>query len=574
MSHIDVSLDGLRQLHCRIDKHHLEGDDWPIVGALVSNLIAREEAKHERLLAKIAATSAAAGSKETNDKCGDVIDVEHTSTGETEAEGNDNKPVDAAAITNPRVSSSGTNGGEKSKGHGRNGAAAFTNAKHFFHALTAGIIGSLCAACGIGRMTRHREQISIRIVGQPMFGAELHHAEQGRCRICGRVCRATLPPGIQEGIGKAVTYHWSACAMLIVLHYFSGLPFKRLDSLHKSWGIPFADANQWEVASGTMQLLAPMIKALVRFAIENILTLRMDDTGSMILEIKRQITAELAAAKAFGISEDSVRTGINASGFFIETPAATILLYYTGRHHAGEMLRELLKYRLPGSDNFIKVTDGASKNFGGENADMMVEGVCNVHAFLKFYDIKTQFPGEYAVVGKAYNKIYETEQIARERNLSSEERLLFHQEHSRSWMDKIKKMCEEKVTSRLVEPRSPLWEGVHFFITQWPRLTKFLEVPGVPLDTNVCEQSLIAPVRYLAVSYNYHTEKGAEVGDQGMSLVATARANGVEPVAWLTDCLENHENLAKNPEKYFPWVYRDRIKDPLGMPDKPPNIIQ
>ena len=68
------------------------------------------------------------------------------------------------------------------------------------------------------------------------------------------------------------------------------------------------------------------------------------------------------------------------------------------------------------------------------------------------------------------------------------------------------------------------------------------------------------PVRYLAGSFNYHTEDGAVVGDHAMSLIATARANEVEPVAYLTECLRCHEDLAKRPEHYLPWVYRERCK--------------
>jgi hypothetical protein len=43
-----------------------------------------------------------------------------------------------------------------------------------------------------------------------------------------------------------------------------------------------------------------------------------------------------------------------------------------------------------------------------------------------------------------------------------------------------------------------------------------------------------------------------------MSLVATANANGVEPVAYLSACLENHRDLAHRPEHYLPWVYSKR----------------
>jgi hypothetical protein len=43
-------------------------------------------------------------------------------------------------------------------------------------------------------------------------------------------------------------------------------------------------------------------------------------------------------------------------------------------------------------------------------------------------------------------------------------------------------------------------------------------------------------------------------------LIATANANGVEPVAYLTECLDNHEDLATRPEYYLPWVYRARLE--------------
>jgi hypothetical protein len=121
-------------------------------------------------------------------------------------------------------------------------------------------------------------------------------------------------------------------------------------------------------------------------------------------------------------------------------------------------------------------------------------------------------------------------------------------------------MCKGKVDGKLVEPNSLLWHPVHFVINQWSLLTKFYEVPGIPLDSNIIEQTLIIPVRYLAGSFTYQTQTGAEVGDRHMSLIATANANGVEPVAYLTECLRNHEDLAKRPEYYLPWVYRDRLE--------------
>jgi hypothetical protein len=77
---------------------------------------------------------------------------------------------------------------------------------------------------------------------------------------------------------------------------------------------------------------------------------------------------------------------------------------------------------------------------------------------------------------------------------------------------------------------------------------------------SVVEQTLIIPVRYLAGSFAYKTQNGADVGDRHMSLIATANANGVEPVAYLTECLQNHRDLAERPEHYLPWVYKQRLE--------------
>jgi hypothetical protein len=89
--------------------------------------------------------------------------------------------------------------------------------------------------------------------------------------------------------------------------------------------------------------------------------------------------------------------------------------------------------------------------------------------------------------------------------------------------------------------------------------------------TNRVEQAVIIPVRYLAGSFNYQTQDGAVVGDHHMSLIATARANGVEPVACLAECLRCHEDLARRPEHYLPWVYRERLQQQTSPPPFPPQ---
>jgi transposase len=582
---IDVTLDELHRLYARIDKKQLEDGDWPVVSALVAKLIAHEQGRIDRVIAKIAAdaAAAAAAAKGASNK---IVDVEPaapeltptneepqdgspvaTSTDqarESAASGEAPKPTGEATPKAPDTTNKKGKGGKN--GHGRNGASAYTQAKHIFHTLMSGIVGALCD-CKDGYMTRYREKVVIRIVGQPLFAAVIHHFEQARCKMCGKIIRAPGSAEVLEGIGTSyVTYGWSACAMLIVMHYFAGAPFKRIESLHAGWGVPLADANQWMVVDQSDDHLQPLYNAMEIHGIREALNLRIDDTGSMVIEIMRQIKAEVAALKALGQSTKDIRTGINATGVYLETPNGKVILFFTGLHHAGEILDSLLRHRKPDGPKLVKVTDAASKNFGSLHEDRLIEGICNAHALLKFRDVASQFPDEYAVAGSIYKQVFENDDVAKAQGHTPAERLAFHRENSLPLMEKLKAMCEAKITNRLVEPNSKLWEPVTFIINQWPRLTKFCFEPGVPLDTNVVEQCLIMQTRYLAASNNYKTPEGAGVGDRHMSLIASARINGAEPVAYLEHCLRNHEDIKKRPEAYLPWAYAEQMKTRDGPP--------
>jgi transposase len=571
---IDITLVGLHELRGRIGQRGLEEQDWMLFDGMVSNLIGRSEARQERLRKKAAAR--AARGQDSSQAEGEPVDDGEDRADETE------DADESALAPDPipeRPAPEGASGTDKptrpspppdpqpappKQGHGRNGADAFVNPPRQMHALADGVIGKTCDACGKGPVSNYRDKVIIRVVGQPLFEAQRHHFQQGRCRLCGAIATAEgMEPVRREGIGSSyIVYDWSACAMLIVMHYFAGAPFKRIEALHQSWGVPLSDANQWRVANECDDLLAPLSKALERYGIQNAISLRFDDTGSMVIELRRQIEMELRLLALAGESTEHVRTGINATSFYIETAKARVILFFTGRHHAGEMVDQLLAHRAAGGNKLIALTDAASKNFSHAHADQLEQAVCNAHCYLKFRAVKQQFPAEYAVAGEVYQKVFDNDDEAKVAGLDDHARMLYHREHSKPLMLRLWQMCRDKADAKSVEPNSALWEPISFVINQWPLLTKFYEVPGVPLDTNLVEQTLIIPVRYLAGSFAYRTQTGAEVGDRFMSLIATANANGVEPVAYLTECLRNHEDLARRPDHYLPWVYRDRLAQP------------
>ena len=437
---IDITIEGLYRLQERIGCQQLEGQDWVVVGALVSTFIARTQARQDRLRAKAAQQAVPECSEQSGgEAAGDVghrPEAEDTAAAcpADEAAHGGTEPAGASGAGEP-VSAESTQRRPK-KGHGRNGVDAFVDAAEYVHALAAGILGALCAACGVGRVSAYRPKIIIRIIGQPIFAALRHIFQQGRCKLCGATVTAEgRELVLRGGIGSSyITYDWSACAMLLVMHYFAGAPFKRIEALHQGWGVPMPDANQWRLADGCDDQLVPLYRALERHGIQKAITLRFDDTGSMVIEIRRQIQTELETLALMGESARHVRTGINATGFYIDTDVAKVILFFTGRHHAGEMVDQLLEQRRASSGKLVALTDAASKNFSHDHADQLEQAVCNAHCYLKFRAVKDQFPLEHAVAGEVYEKVFDNDDKAKALGLDAHERMLYHRERSKPQM--------------------------------------------------------------------------------------------------------------------------------------------
>jgi len=274
------------------------------------------------------------------------------------------------------------------------------------------------------------------------------------------------------------------------------MPFKRLEFLQAGRGTPLSDANQWRIADECADLLLPLYKALERYGIRSAHTLTIDDTGSMIIEVRRNIRAEVAALEALGKSTRDVRTGINATGVYLESEQGKVILFFTGRHHGGEIIDQLLQHRRDTARKLVKVSDAASKNFSHVHQDVLHEAACNAHAYMKFRAVKKLHPEEHRVAGEVYKRVFDNDDKAKALGMGCQQRMLYHRKHSLPEMIRLHAMCEAKLETKLVEPSAPLWEALTFIINQWDRLTKFCHVPGVPLDTNLLEQTLIIPVRY------------------------------------------------------------------------------
>jgi hypothetical protein len=132
-----------------------------------------------------------------------------------------------------------------------------------------------------------------------------------------------------EGVGPE-KYDETTAAMIALLKYGSGMPFYRLEKLEHLLGIPLPASTQWEIVEEEAEPIKAARDELIRQAAQGDV-LHNDDTGMRVLRMAREP------------SDD--RTGVFTSGIVSTKQGQRIALYFTGRQHAGENLRDVLVHR-------------------------------------------------------------------------------------------------------------------------------------------------------------------------------------------------------------------------------------
>ena len=100
------------------------------------------------------------------------------------------------------------------------------------------------------------------------------------------------------------------------------------------------------------------------------------------------------------------------------------------------------------------------------------------------------FPEEVRYVLEILAKVYKNDAVARRNQMSSRQRLIFHQTQSGPLMQTLHAWLERQFVDKTVEPNSGLGEAIVYMLKHWQPLTPFLRMPGAPLDNNICERAL------------------------------------------------------------------------------------
>lgn len=446
---------------------------------------------------------------------------------------------------------------KKRKGHGRNGASAYTGAERRTVPHESLKPGNRCPDCPNGVLYRLDEPaLLLRVTGMAPLSALVAELERLRCSPCGKVFTAEAP----EGMGTE-KYDETAASMIGLLKYGAGVPFNRLERLQSGLGIPLPASTQWEVVERAAGLLAPASAELIRQAAQG-KVLYNDDTTMKILELEG-----LRRKEAMSDEKSDERTGVFTSGIVSVGKGHRIALFFTGRKHAGENLEDVLAQRAAELSAPIQMSDALLRNTSGEFKTIVAN--CISHARRRFVDVVDNFPDEVRHVLKELGKVYKNDAVAREQEMSPTARLRFHKAESGPVMKKLNKWMQAQLDERKVEPNSGLGEAITYMLKHWKKLALFLRVAGAPLDNNICERILKKAILHRKNAYFYKTEKGARVGDTFMSLIHTAELNGTNTFDYLV-ALQRHANaVEKNPGEWMPWNFTETLARRTSGADPP-----
>ena len=197
------------------------------------------------------------------------------------------------------------------------------------------------------------------------------------------------------------------------------------------------------------------------------------------------------------------------------------------------------------------------KRLAGDRAEGSVRlAFCWAHLRRPFYEFhaSTQSPLAAEVLARI-RELYAIE--AAIRGDPAEHRRQVRQERSRPIVEALHAWLENHIGR--VSAASDLAKAIRYAIRHWPGLVVFLDDGRVEMDTNVVERA----IRPIALSRKNALFAGSDGGARhwaiAMTLIQTAKLNGVEPMAWLTDVLErivSGRTKAHELHSLLPWNWR------------------
>ena len=372
--------------------------------------------------------------------------------------------------------------------------------------------GDACADCG-GRLKRLGEDVTEELEYVPgRFVVNRIVRPRMACTCCETFHQAELPSRpIERGRpGPGLLAH------VLVSKYGDHSPLYRQSQIFKREGIELDRSTLADWIGKSTALLEPLADAISRHVLRG-QAIFADDTPVKLLapgsgktrtarlwayvRDERPWVGEAHPASWYQFSPD--RKGIRPREH---------LANYTGFMHA----------------------DGYAGFNDLYRTGKVTEVACMAHIRRKFVDVhKSQGS---AIAEEAIQRIAALYGIEKEvRGRPPDERVKIRQRKSKPIFDDLEAWLHAQLTR--ISGKSPLAGAIRYALTQMKKLRPWLDHGFLELDNNTAERSM-RPIALGRKNYLFiGSEGGGKAAAIAYTLVETAKLNGVNPQAWLTDVL-------------------------------------
>jgi transposase len=302
-------------------------------------------------------------------------------------------------------------------------------------------------------------------------------------------------------------------AQLVTSKYVDSLPLYRQEAIFERHGVRLPRATQAAWMIGLTVPLQPLM---------NLMDERLRGSGYVrIDETRVQV-----------LNSDKAPSALHWMWVRVAGPKhQRIILFDYDPSRGGEVADALIE----GCSGYLQ-SDGYQAYEGVSLRAGLVHVGCFAHARRRFFEALKALPNAQrtgaAAAHEAVRRIDALYLIERQiKDLSDEERARIRQTESVPQLASLHAWASQMQHETM--PSGKLGEALGYLLTQWPKLIRYVEDPRLAIDTNLAENA-IRPFALGRRNWLFaDTVKGAKASATLYSIVSTARANGLEPYAYL-----------------------------------------
>jgi len=302
-------------------------------------------------------------------------------------------------------------------------------------------------------------------------------------------------------------------AHLVTSKYVDALPLYRQEAIFARYGVSLPRATQAAWIIGLAERVQPLIN-LMDERLRGSGYIRIDETPVQVINSEKPATAEHWM-------------WVRVAG----PPRQRIILFDYDPSRGHEVAARLLE----GAHGIIQsdghhAYDQVAEKYG------LIHCGCIAHARRKFFEaikaLPKQIRNQPTAAHEAVRRIDELYKIERDiGTLTDIERAAVRKEKAAPLLESLHAWASSLVHDTL--PSGKLGEALVYLRNQWPKLIRYVEDGKVAIDTNLAENA-IRPFALGRRNWLFaDTVSGARASAHIYSLVQTARANELEPYAYL-----------------------------------------